>query len=58
MPNKDITLSHKTRIRGISLIKAHKAFTISSRRITHINLFSKEQYIAQQARKVYLGFVY
>lgn len=39
MPNGDITSSHKTRVRGISLIKDYKAFTISFREVMHNNLF-------------------
>lgn len=50
MPNRDIMLSQKTWIRGISLIKNHEASITSSRKVICINLFPKELYIAQQAR--------
>ena len=50
MPNRDIILSQKTRVRGISLIKDYKAFNISFREIVHNNLSLKEKYIAQQLK--------
>lgn len=54
MLNKDIILSQKTWVRGILLIKNYKASIISSKRVVYINLLAKEQYIAQQVKRVYL----
>ena len=57
MLNADIILSQKTRVGSISLIKDHEASTTISRGVVCINLFPKEQYIAQQARGAYLAYI-
>lgn len=42
MPNKDMTLSQKTQIQGILLIKNHEASTTSLKGVVYINLSSKK----------------
>lgn len=55
--NWDITLSPETRVKGISLIKDYEASTNKSRGVIRTNLSSKEQYIAQRARRTYLASI-
>lgn len=58
MLNRNIILSQKTRVKGILLIKDHEAFTTSFKRVVYINLSLKKRYIAQQAKRAYLAFIY
>lgn len=53
-PNGDITLSHETCVRDISLIKHYKVSTTRLKGVVQKNLLLKEQYIAHQARGAYL----
>ena len=43
MPNKDITLSQKTRVRSISLIKDHETSINSSKEVVYTNLSPKSK---------------
>lgn len=46
MLNGSITLSQKTRVESISLIKNYEVFNTSSKAVVYTNLFSNEKYIA------------
>lgn len=55
--NGDVTLKQKTHITGISLVTKFEASIVSTKSVIHINLLSKEQYIAQRVKRAYVASI-